>query len=84
MALSQDTDLDTLLCTIYTLTDDIIKQMVESFSFALDRPRDGVPPQKRYNLSVAESDTSARSGGLMSRVASKAIDRECKIVCVNG
>ena len=54
MALSQDTDLDTLLCTIYTLTDDIIKQMVESFSFALDRPRDGVPPQKRYNLSVAE------------------------------
>lgn len=52
-------DLQHILIAIYCFVDDFLKQLLENIRFAIERPRQGRPPQKTFNLSVAELVTLA-------------------------
>lgn len=51
---NQITNLNELLLTIYCFVDDFAKNILHSIRHAINRPQQGRPPTKTYNLSVSE------------------------------
>lgn len=59
MTLSQLSNLNTILITIYCFVDDFLKGIVNSIQFALRRPDHYTPPTPKRNLTLAELVTLA-------------------------
>ena len=54
MTLSQHSNLNTILITIYCFVDDFLKSVLNSIKFALRRPDQNTPPTPKHNLTLAE------------------------------
>lgn len=54
MTLSQHSDLNTVLVTIYCFVDDMLRAVSRSLRPLLSRPDNRTPPTKKHNLSIAE------------------------------
>ena len=54
MTLSQQSNLDTILITIFCFVDDFFKGVVRSIAYALRRPDKRTPPTPKHNLTLAE------------------------------
>ena len=54
MTLSQHSNLNTILITIYCFVDDFLKGVLNSIKFALRRPGQNTPPTPKHNLTLAE------------------------------
>ena len=54
MTLSQQSNLDTILITIFCFVDDFLKGVVRSIAYALRRPDRNTPPTPTHNLSLSE------------------------------
>lgn len=54
MTLSQHSNLDTVLITVYCFVDDFLKGVLGSISYALKRPNQHRPPTPKHKLTVAE------------------------------
>lgn len=54
MTLSQHSNLDTILITIYCFVDDFLKGVLGSIAYALKRPDRHTPPTPKHKLTVAE------------------------------
>jgi hypothetical protein len=54
MTLSQHSNLDTILITVYCFVDDFLKGVLGSIRHALKRPNQHTPPVRKHNLSIAE------------------------------
>lgn len=59
MTLSQHSNLETILLTIYCFVDDMIHAIFKSIRPLLSRPDQGTPPTKKHNLSIPELVTLA-------------------------
>lgn len=54
MTLSQHSNLNTILITIYCFVDDMIRAIFRSIHPLLSRPNQTTPPTKKHNLSIPE------------------------------
>lgn len=54
MTLLEQTNLNTILTMIYVFVDDFLQALVHRIEYALTSPKNGVPPLKKCNLSIAE------------------------------
>ena len=54
MTLSQLSNLNNILITIYCFVDDFLKGILNNIKYALKRPDRNTPPTRKHNLSLAE------------------------------
>ena len=54
MTLSQLSDLNNILLTIYCFVDDFLKGILNNIKYALKRPDHNTPPTRKHNISLAE------------------------------